>query len=59
MTRSLKDVFEEAQEEIERWPDWKKELLRRARAVDAYFAALEHPEDVSCNPDSTDVTKHS
>jgi len=36
--RSLKDVFDEAEREIESWPDWKKDLLKRARENDAYWS---------------------
>lgn len=36
--RSLKDVFDDAEREIDSWPDWKKALLKRARENDAYWA---------------------
>ena len=38
-TKSLKDVFDEAENEIAEWPPWKKSLLERARSADAYFAS--------------------
>lgn len=51
--KSLKEVFDEAEREIELWPDWKKALLKRAREIDAYWShqsllgailKKEHPE---------------